>query len=61
MAKKMLGNAKLLVMVRDMVENVARFCDHHDVIVPEIKISYMGLQVTFSAKKLEEGKPEDGA
>lgn len=40
-------------IVRDMLEQVAQFVDQHDVFVPEIRIKVGIVEISLSAKKIE--------
>jgi len=49
-----LNNTNKIEIVRDMLEQVARFVDQHDIIVPDLHVKVGIVDISLTAKKLED-------
>jgi hypothetical protein len=57
-AMQQLTNEQRISIVRQMLESVAGFIDHHTIVVPELKVSVGLVEVSLSAKRLDPPKQE---
>lgn len=57
--KKKLIVSELIGYIKHHMRYIVDFINKNDIIVPEVKIRYLGFEATLSFKKLEEGKPEE--